>query len=86
VNCKYFHPPAHLRHLVVNAGKNNLRLRNEIQTNIRRQEQQQQLQQQQVMLQAYPTAQGYVCQALPCENSRDDVHLGCNYNNLQLFI
>ena len=30
--CKYFHPPTHLRLMVINAGSNNLRLRSEIMT------------------------------------------------------
>ncbi len=41
-NCKYFHPPTHLRLLVINAGKNNKRLRSELVTSIRHQQQQQQ--------------------------------------------
>ena len=41
-NCKYFHPPTHLRLLVINAGKNNMRLRSELVTSVRHQQQQQQ--------------------------------------------
>ncbi len=41
-NCKYFHPPTHLRLLVINAGKNNKRLRSELMTSLQQQQQQQQ--------------------------------------------
>ena len=44
-NCKYFHPPTHLRLLVINAGKNNKRLRSELMTSMQQQQQQQQQQQ-----------------------------------------
>ena len=35
--CKYFHPPTHLRLLVINAGKNNKRLRSEMEERYKRQ-------------------------------------------------
>lgn len=50
-NCKYFHPPTHLSLLVINAGKNNKRLRSEMKAKRQQQLNAEQCHQQQVSLQ-----------------------------------